>query len=287
MLGKMDNCDVFICTHGRPKHLPAVLDSLKKAKGEFKVWIIDSSDKKLNKKIQKLADEYIHVPGMTPLSTKRNVAIKKSKADIIVFTDDDCIADENWVEELTSGFKNQEIGACTGKTLPLKGYINSEYEAQFSFSKIGNEKKIIKNKLFLMMNRIGHGNNMAFRRKVFEVVGLFNEKKGAGTGIAGEDSEMFYKILRNSYKIAYNPSAIVYHKHLVPSEKLPELANYNGYGWYLFFKENKRIDFQLMYFVLICKYLIKFIRGNREIEKPRLKGILGLEKKKWLAQINK
>ena len=107
MFDKMENlsCEVFICTHGRPKHLPTVLKSLKKAKGNFKIGIIDSSDEELDKKIQKLADKYVHVPGMTPLSMKRNVAIKESGAEIIVFTDDDCVADENWVEELIKGFK--------------------------------------------------------------------------------------------------------------------------------------------------------------------------------------
>ena len=51
--------------------------------GNFKLNVIDSSEK-LNKEAEKIADNYYHVSGQKPLSIKRNLAIKNSKADLVI-----------------------------------------------------------------------------------------------------------------------------------------------------------------------------------------------------------
>lgn len=55
---------------------------------------------------------------------------------------------------------------------------------------------------------------MAFRRGVFERVGRFDERLGAGRFFAGaEEADIFYRGLKAGYSILYAPNVTVYHDH--------------------------------------------------------------------------
>ena len=63
------------------------------------------------------------------------------------------------------------------------------------------------------MWRIGAGANTAFRRRVFERVGLFDERLGAGAAGCSEDSELWYRVLAEGGACLYEPRAVVHHHH--------------------------------------------------------------------------
>jgi len=272
-------CDVFVCTHNRPKELLGVIKSLKEARGNFNIFVIDSSDNPL-KKQQTIGCKYLYKKGMKPLSEKRNLAIKISKAKYIAFTDDDCIVDKNWVVELLGGFQESgKIACCTGLTLPYKNYINSEYEKRYSFSKIGKEKKLIKKKLFVNLWRLGHGNNMILRRDIFSKIGLYDVNLGVGTqGLAGEDTDMFYRILKAGYYLFYDPGAIVYHKHLIKDSEIEKTAYRNGFGTRKVLLKNMDFNCLVLYILIFLKYSLRFIIKPNKVEKGTLKGLLGMQK---------
>jgi GT2 family glycosyltransferase len=54
---------------------------------------------------------------------------------------------------------------------------------------------------------------MAFRKSIFNDVGLFDDRLGAGASGCSEDSEIWYRILTNGGTIRYNPRAVIYHEH--------------------------------------------------------------------------
>jgi GT2 family glycosyltransferase len=54
---------------------------------------------------------------------------------------------------------------------------------------------------------------MAFRRWVFEGVGLFDERLDVGAAGCSGDSEFWYRILYNGGTCRYEPSAAVFHHH--------------------------------------------------------------------------
>jgi len=47
-------------------------------------------------------------------ATARNLGAKNSSGEIILFTDADCIADPNWIEEMISPFIDEEVIAVKG-----------------------------------------------------------------------------------------------------------------------------------------------------------------------------
>ena len=75
------------------------------------------------------------------------------------------------------------------------------------------------------------GCNMAFRKKVFDVVGLFRTDLGrsGNQSLATEDTEMIGRIHRAGWKVIYLPQARVH--HLVAPERLKKEYIYKvGYG---------------------------------------------------------
>jgi len=49
----------------------------------------------------------------------RNVGIENADGEIIGFTDDDCVASPNWIENAVPFFDNETITGVQGCTLPL------------------------------------------------------------------------------------------------------------------------------------------------------------------------
>jgi len=263
-----------VLNSNRTKELKKAIDLIKRVNGVSELIVVDASEKKLPTIYQKKCSKYIFKK--CNLSQGRNIGIRSSKGEIIAFTDDDCIPKETWLTELLKGFLDEKVMAVCGKTIAAKKYQGSLYEKAFSFSKIGNDKKVISGfsinikKLF----RIGHGNNMAFRKKVFEKIGYFDEELGVGSkGLAGEDLDMFWRILKNNYKITYIPTAIVEHKHLIPEDKLPEFAWRNGYANRQVINKNIFSIKGLAIFVMLSLwYIINYVRKRDKIRINYLKG---------------
>jgi hypothetical protein len=63
---------------------------------------------------------------------------------------------------------------------------------------------------------LGGTANAAFRAAIFHhpAIGLLEESLGAGTPAGcSEDTDLFYRILRAGFRIAYEPQAYVWHRH--------------------------------------------------------------------------
>ena len=158
------------------------------------------------------------------LSYARNAGILASTGEIVVTTDDDVIVPSNWAEILIGAFVRRDVAAVTGHVLPYA----LENDAQHYFEMYGGlgrgyEKKEYGNKWFGSFGKspvptweIGACANAAFRAEIFrnKDIGLLKELLGPGmpSGV-GEDTYLFYKILKAGFTIIYEPNAYVWHKH--------------------------------------------------------------------------
>ncbi len=278
---------VAICTHNRHKYL---IDALKSFKGlkehSFKLVVIDSSDEKLGKSEQKLADAYIYDKTKKALSLKRNIAMTRFKSDILIFTDDDCIATPEWISELAKEFSDGRVACVTGRTVPFRGYEGSDYEKKFSFDKVGGQRKVIQRHIGLQnLWRFGHGNNMAFHTSIFKKVGLFDNDLGVGSkGLRAEDVDMFYRIYKSGYRIIYNPNAVILHKHLTKKEDMEWAAYANGYASKLVLFKNLDLNTLILYIGGIVKLSVKYIISSgfeKGVNMQLFRGWLGA---KWKNQ---
>lgn len=214
---------VVICTRDRPGHLKDCLRSLKtQSRPPDQIVVVDNAS---------VTDETRHVcaeagvdyiredrPG---LDIARNTGARHAQADIIAYTDDDVVLHEAWLEEIANAFDDARIDAVTGLVLPLNLTTPAQriFETHWSFGR-GFARMDFTPEDFAAAStsgfpawNIGAGANMAFRKRVFERFGLFDESLDVGAAGCSGDSEFWYRIVGAGGICRYDPAAVVFHNH--------------------------------------------------------------------------
>ncbi|WP_431306387.1 glycosyltransferase family 2 protein, partial [Streptomyces exfoliatus] len=76
--------------------------------------------------------------------------------------------------------------------------------------------------------RFGSGANMAFRTELLRELGGFDPATGVGTPAhGGDDLLSFFRVLAHDRSLAYEPTAIVWHRH----RRTPDGARRAGLGY--------------------------------------------------------
>jgi len=220
-----NSVSVIVCTRNRPQQLAQCLRSLQNlSQPPQQILVVDNapSDDATRQLVAQMPGiQYVLEP-RPGLSVARNTGIHHSTGNIIAFTDDDVIVHPDWSARLQQGFENPKVMAVTG--LVLLGELETEaqvfFEKTFGGFSQGYRVLTFDSQFFEEMKhrgvpvwRIGAGANMAFRRKVFELVGDFDERLGAGASGCSEDSELWYRILAEGWFCRYEPASVVYHYH--------------------------------------------------------------------------
>lgn len=225
MINQKPLISVVIATKNRPKQVTVCIQSIRKnTYNNFEIIVIDQSNNyETNKRINQLSDERISYVKQKPMgiSRARNSGIHLSRGEIISFTDDDCVPEAYWLTNVSSSFiTHKDIWGVFGKTSPFaKEFKNKICPCTFQRKKmkiIDSPKK--------HSEYFGFGNNMSFKKGVFEKVGFFDNLLGLGSlGLSAEDAEFSLRILTNKYKLMYNPRVLVYHDRLVSYKEFTKI----------------------------------------------------------------
>ncbi|MDD5192773.1 MAG: glycosyltransferase [Candidatus Nanoarchaeia archaeon] len=175
------------------------LNSLKKVKKPEKteIIVVDASEGALDdikKKFPKVRWIYFHnkTDKEITIPEQRNLGIKKSKRDIIVFIDAGCTADKRWLKELIRPIREENETFVTG----MVKSINEEKTHDVTWKKLKNCK---------YRNDAGSANT-AFMKKIIGKIGHYDENF-----YYGSDIEFSYRAKKGGYKLRYNPKAIIFH----------------------------------------------------------------------------
>lgn len=164
-----------------------------------------------------------------------NRGIREASGDILAFIDDDITVESAWLHELTKPFLESTTWAGTGgrvflpENICLPPWIATE--GRHSLLSILANFDLGPDARALSSPPIG--NNMAFRRMVFDKYGLFRTDLGPmpGSEIRQEDTEFGWRVLKGGEKILYVPTAVV--RHAVEEHRLKReyfLAYHFDYG---------------------------------------------------------
>ncbi len=126
----------------------------------------------------------------------RNLSINFAKNAVIALTDAGCVPKKDWLVNLTRAFKDGSVGVVAGF---YKMFANTPLQAAVNIYHGIPPERFDENS-FLPSAR-----SVAFRKKIWETVGGFNENLTAG----GEDTEFFYKATRTKTKIVREKEALV------------------------------------------------------------------------------
>ncbi len=208
-----DMISVCINTKNRPRQLLSCLERIKKNNySDLEIIIVDQGKPVTSEFPEILCQQRIKyfTDKEASVGRAKNLAVSQARGEIIVFTDDDCLVEENWLRKIRRAFaENKEIVGLFGQVKPDKPAENKGKICPCSFT--GKQKKLI-SKPGLHWKEIGFGNNMAFRKDVFKKSGGFKNWLGPGSiGRAAEDGELALRVLLKGYKILYEPEIIVYH----------------------------------------------------------------------------
>ena len=243
---------VAVCTRDGTDRLPACLDALLAIDyppEDLDLLVVDNAPSNASTRALLERDypsvRYVVEPA-PGLDRARNRAITSSRGEIVAFTDDDVSVDAGWVEAIGRIFAGEpDVDAVTGLVVPDEMDVDAQrlFEEYGGFSRgfdrryervdtVSGERAARRHG---GAGRFGTGANMAFRRRVFDRIGLFDPALDVGTPTnGGGDLEMFFRVLKEGGTLVYEPAAIVRHRHRRTYDALRTQLTNNGIGFYAY-----------------------------------------------------
>ena len=191
------------------QHLLESLQKLDYASDKVEVIVVDGNSTDKTRDIVKKYPVTLVVEERKGLNVARNTGIKSGDGEIVAFTDSDCIVPPNWVTKIVENFKDPQVSCVGGSAKALDSDFVSQY-ADNSIVRLmpffTKREELEKVKPFF---RHPAGCNMAYRRKVAEEVGYFDENIQYGF----DEVEFADRVCKAGYKMVLDPKVSVWHKH--------------------------------------------------------------------------
>lgn len=224
---------VILCTYNRDKYIYNVLKSL--ADNDFdrslyEVLLINNNSTdatesecdRFQKDFPDVRFRYLVEPNQG-LSYARNCGIRNAQGDLLVYVDDDATVNVSYLKTYADFFaQHPDVDAAGGPILPVYETAEPHWMSHYT-------RQLITGKLFLgdsvrqfPKDAFPGGGNAAYRKSVFDRVGLFNVELGRkGNSLIGaEEKDLFDKMSTLHIKFFYLPTAILY--HIIPEKKLSQ-----------------------------------------------------------------
>ncbi len=225
---------VVLCTVNRCQSLVTTLDSIARStmpdSVEWEVLTVDNNSSDDTLQVAQsfclrdpLHFRYVFEPN-SGKSHALNRGVREAQGDVLAFTDDDVTVEPTWIRNLTANLSNGIWVGAAGRTLPQPPFQVPSWITPSRPHALA-PLAIFDPPLESGPLRISpYGNNMAFRRTVFERHGGFRTDLGpglrAGAPQKSEDSDFGNRLLAAGERLRYEPSAVVY--HAVPPHRVQE-----------------------------------------------------------------
>ena len=206
---------IIICTHNRAVALKRTLDSLGTANvpvgAKVEILVVDNASTDDTARTVQSATLKNAVPrylmqSKKGLSNARNAGLANARGEIILFTDDDVIVAQDWIEEMAAPLAAARCDAVTGQVTLApdvlkhwmsrmhKGWVASSLDAQMP----GQPVSLV-------------GASMGFRRPVLERVPGFDSDLGPGALGYSDDTLFGWQLSQAGFKIEFVPTARAVH----------------------------------------------------------------------------
>jgi glycosyltransferase involved in cell wall biosynthesis len=218
---------VVVPTRNRPTPLEACLGALDRQTFAERLEVIVVDDGSVD------ADEIARIVSRHPNArlvrqgsagpaTARNAGARNAIGETLCFTDDDCLPQVDWVEELIAAI-DDGADAVGGRTVNPPGALADASEIISQAPRLASEP-------------FAPSNNLACKKAVFEAVPFDESYQRA----AAEDRDWCLRLTATGHTLRFQPSARVLHRpHLTLSSFLRRQVRY-GHGAYRFRRKAKR-----------------------------------------------
>jgi glycosyltransferase involved in cell wall biosynthesis len=217
---------VIVPTRDRPLALEACLSALdaQTVGDELEVVVVDdgsTAGETVAQVVARHPDARLLRRGGAGPAAARNVGARAARADMLLFTDDDCVPDVDWAEELMAAIQ-AGAEAVAGTTLNTGGAL-ADASSVISWAPASVEP-------------FAPTNNLACTKAVFEAVPFDESYQQA----AAEDREWCARLAATGHALRSQPSARVHHRQrLTPMSFVLRQVRY-GRGAYRFRSSARR-----------------------------------------------
>lgn len=220
---------IVLCTYDRPTLLQEALRTLIDLDyPDFEIVVVDNNPSSgLTPPVVDLHRDprirLVNAP-TAGLARARNRGALAARNPVVAFTDDDVVVDPQWLQGIADGFAAGTDVCCVCGIVPT-GEIRSAAQAYFD-ERVSWARSCAPDVFALsqsrpdepmfpfQVSRFGTGANFAMSRSTILELGGFDEGLGIGSKAGGgEDIDMFVRVLLAGHELAYEPAALVWHKH--------------------------------------------------------------------------
>ncbi len=263
---------VIVPTYNRKSDLACCLNALENqglSKVDYEVIVVDDGSNDGTSAFLKdfqsntLLQFSFYIQHNSGPALARNLGIKHAKAELIAFTDDDCVPQEQWLKDLICAFPKDKSCAAIGGIVKRKNNsIISQYIDEYIPYKHIENKGIV----YILCTA-----NAVFKKSVLTELKGFNPMF---TWPGGEDSELSFRINSAGYHMLSINSAIVLHKHRDSFKGIFKTIYYYGKGFYYlkqnsfynelkgYTKNNKSVSFSIIKSKIGFKKIIIYTLAN-------------------------
>ena len=221
----------IICTYNRAKYIGPLLESIaandldKKA---YEIVLVDNNCTDNTREIceafakahKEVNFRYVVEPEQG-LSAARNKGIQEAKGELIVYIDDDALVDAHYLRTYAEWFAaHPETQACGGPIEPLYETQEPAWMTPYTKALLTAWMDYGDKVREYPKGRYPGGGNAAYRKAVFDKVGLFNTALGrkGGNLMGSEEKDIFDKMHALGMQVLYLPTPVLH--HCIPQAKL-------------------------------------------------------------------
>jgi glycosyltransferase involved in cell wall biosynthesis len=177
------------------------------------------------------------------------IAIQQSTGDLIITTDADCIAPENWLQTITAFYQEKKPDLMV---MPVAINCSNRFIEIFQALDFMTLQGITGASVHKKFHSMCNGANLAYTKKAFNIVNGF---KGIDTIASGDDMLLMHKVYQqNPNGIAYLKSAAV----IVQTSPVKTIGDFFNQRIRWASKADKYED-KRIFLVLLMVYLFNFL----------------------------
>ena len=224
---------IIICTYNREKYIRPLLESIAKndyPTTDYEIVLVDNNCTDNTHGVceqfaaahKEVAFRYV-IESEQGLSAARNKGIKEAKGDIIIYVDDDALVDSDYIRIYAEHFAaNPDTMAAGGPIEPLYETEEPSWRSPYTKALLTAGMNYGTHVREYPNGRYPGGGNAAYRKEVFDRVGLFNTELGRKGNLllASEEKDIFDKMKALGMKVLYLPTPVLH--HCIPQAKLEE-----------------------------------------------------------------
>lgn len=217
------DASIIVCTYNRAVSLADTLRCLSAQETapalEWEIIVVDNNSRDDTRAVVESAQAgnpciRYAFEAQQGLSHARNHGIAVASGQIILFTDDDVCPEPDWVATVLSEMHRLQCDACGGYIAPVWEKAPPAWLTERFYGFLAVRMDVQGPYPLRDKSEAPFGANMAFRREVFEKIGVFDTNRGRKGNVlaSGEDGDMFERTLNAGFSVMWLPNARVHHK---------------------------------------------------------------------------